>query len=50
MTISRPAMRYDGGKFRLAPWVMRFFPPHRINPTCRAALASAAGGLFAEAA
>ena len=30
MTISRPAMRYHGGKFRLATWVMRFFPPHRI--------------------
>lgn len=30
MTISRPAMRYHGGKFRLAAWVMRFFPPHRI--------------------
>ena len=28
--ISRPALRYHGGKFRLASWVMRFFPPHRI--------------------
>lgn len=27
---SRPALRYHGGKFRLASWVMRFFPPHRI--------------------
>jgi DNA adenine methylase len=26
--ISRPALRYHGGKFRLAPWVMSFFPPH----------------------
>ncbi len=28
--IRRPALRYHGGKFRLAKWVMRFFPPHRI--------------------
>lgn len=28
-TISRPALRYFGGKFRLAPWVMSFFPAHR---------------------
>lgn len=27
--ISRPALRYHGGKFRLAPWVMQFLPPHR---------------------
>lgn len=26
--IKRPALRYHGGKFRLAPWVMSFFPPH----------------------
>lgn len=30
MTITRPALRYHGGKFRLAAWVMRFFPPHRV--------------------
>ena len=24
-----PAMRYHGGKFRLAPWVLSFFPPHQ---------------------
>lgn len=24
----RPALRYHGGKYRLAPWVMQFFPPH----------------------
>lgn len=24
----RPALRYHGGKFRIAPWVMGFFPPH----------------------
>lgn len=28
MTVTRPALRYHGGKFRLAPWVMQFFPPH----------------------
>ena len=26
--ITRPALRYHGGKFRLAPWLMRFFPEH----------------------
>lgn len=25
---TRPALRYHGGKFRLAPWIMQFFPPH----------------------
>lgn len=26
--VSRPALRYHGAKFRLAAWVMQFFPPH----------------------
>lgn len=26
--VTRPALRYHGGKFRLAPWILRFFPPH----------------------
>jgi len=26
--INGPALRYHGGKFRLAPWIMQFFPPH----------------------
>jgi DNA adenine methylase len=26
--VTRPALRYHGGKFRLAPWLMQFFPPH----------------------
>lgn len=30
MTVTSPVIRYHGGKFRLAPWVMAFFPPHRI--------------------
>lgn len=28
--ITRPILRYHGGKFRLAPWIMSFFPPHRV--------------------
>lgn len=28
MTAQRPALRYHGGKFRLAPWLLQFFPPH----------------------
>ena len=27
-TAIRPAIRYHGGKYRLAPWVMSFFPAH----------------------
>lgn len=30
LKIKRPLIRYHGGKFRLAPWLMQFFPPHRI--------------------
>lgn len=26
----RPALRYHGGKFRLAPWIIGFFPKHKI--------------------
>lgn len=25
---ARPALRYHGAKFRLASWIMQFFPPH----------------------
>lgn len=28
--VAHPALRYHGAKFRLAPWVQRFFPPHQI--------------------
>lgn len=28
--VVRPAIRYHGGKFRLAPWIASFFPEHRI--------------------
>jgi DNA adenine methylase len=27
--VSRPAMRYLGGKWRLAPWILSFMPQHR---------------------
>lgn len=26
----RPVLRYHGGKWRLAPWIIEHFPPHRI--------------------
>lgn len=29
VTIDRPVMRYHGAKFRLAPWILGFFPPHQ---------------------
>lgn len=29
MNIKSPALRYHGAKFRIAPWVMEFFPAHR---------------------
>jgi len=28
--IKRPVLRYHGGKFRLAPWVLSFFPKHVV--------------------
>lgn len=30
MSNTRPVLRYHGGKFRLAPWILTFFPEHRI--------------------
>lgn len=27
-TVIRPALRYHGAKYRLAPWIMSFFPAH----------------------
>jgi DNA adenine methylase len=29
-TVTRPALRYHGGKWKLAPWLIQFFPPHQI--------------------
>ncbi|MES2887283.1 MAG: DNA adenine methylase [Pseudomonadota bacterium] len=28
MSVTRPALRYHGAKFRLAPWVLQHVPPH----------------------
>lgn len=30
VTLGRPALRYHGGKWMLAPWIIEHFPPHRI--------------------
>lgn len=27
---ARPVLRYHGGKWLLAPWIIGFFPPHRV--------------------
>lgn len=27
---TRPALRYHGGKWRVAPWVISHFPPHKV--------------------
>jgi DNA adenine methylase len=28
--INRPVLRYHGGKWKLAPWIISNFPPHRV--------------------
>jgi DNA adenine methylase len=28
--ITHPLVRYHGGKWRIAPWIISFFPPHRV--------------------
>ena len=30
MTVTRPALRWHGGKWMLAPWIIAQFPPHRV--------------------
>lgn len=30
MTLRRPLLRYHGGKWRLAPWIIEHMPPHRV--------------------
>jgi DNA adenine methylase len=30
MSIRRPLIRYHGSKWRIAPWIISFFPPHRV--------------------
>ena len=27
---TRPLLRWHGGKWRLAPWIIGQFPPHRV--------------------
>ena len=27
---TRPVLRYHGGKWKLAPWLLKHFPPHHI--------------------
>lgn len=29
-TVTRPVLRYHGGKWRLAPWIISHFPVHRV--------------------
>jgi DNA adenine methylase len=29
-SLTRPVLRYFGGKWRLAPWLVSLFPPHRV--------------------
>jgi DNA adenine methylase len=29
VTVTRPVLRYYGGKWKFAPWIISFFPPHR---------------------
>ncbi|CDN87362.1 D12 class N6 adenine-specific DNA methyltransferase [Hydrogenophaga intermedia] len=30
MKLTRPLTRYHGGKWKLAPWILRHLPPHRV--------------------
>lgn len=30
LTVKRPPLRYHGGKWRLAPWIIGHFPAHRV--------------------
>lgn len=29
-SVTRPIVRYHGGKWKLAPWILSHFPPHRV--------------------
>jgi DNA adenine methylase len=30
LSVKRPVLRYHGGKWKLAPWIIQHFPPHRV--------------------
>ncbi len=30
MTLTRPVLRWHGGKWRIAPWIISFFPRHQV--------------------
>lgn len=30
LSLSRPPLRYHGSKWRIAPWIIHHFPPHRV--------------------
>lgn len=37
---SRPVLRYHGGKWKLAPWIISHLPPHRVYTECFGGAAS----------